>query len=269
MAATDSIADISRKFMDDTSASGAITTQNLVPAGAATAGSAVEIDLNGKDTLSVQVGGTYTGVLSIQATVNGTVWVTLSGPSYITNLATGAQTASIASASVGIFQLGVGGFLKARVTGLAAMTGSATINLYATDGNSYVALDQPLPAGTAAIGSVTTTPTTGSGYNLVTAATTNAASIKGSAGALYEVTVSNVTATAAFVKFYSKNVAPTVGTDVPILTISAPANSLVAFEFGAVGKRFTAGIAIAVTGLIAATDATATVAGIQVNATYI
>lgn len=269
MAATDSIADISRKFMDDATASGSITTQNLVPAGVATAGSAVEVDLNGKDTLSVQVVGTYTGALSIQATVNGTVWVTLGGASYITNLATGAQAASIASAAVGIFQLGVGGFLKARVAALAAVTGTATVSLYATDGNGYVALDQPLPAGTAAIGSVTTTPATGSTYNLVTAATTNAASIKGSAGVLYEVTVSNVTATAAFVKFYIKNVAPTVGTDVPILTISAPANSTVNIPFGAIGKRFSAGIAIAVTGLIAATDTTATVAGIQVNATYI
>lgn len=112
------------------------------------------------------------------------------------------------------------------------------------------------------------TPYSASAYSLVTAATTNAASVKASAGSLTEITVSNVTATAAYVKLYNKASAPTVGTDVPVLTLSAPANTTVTFQFGTHGKRFTTGIASAVTAGIAATDTAVTVVGIQVHATY-
>ena len=113
-------------------------------------------------------------------------------------------------------------------------------------------------------------PTTAvTGYKLVTAATTNAASIKASAGSLFDITFSNITATPAFVKFYNKASAPTVGTDVPIVTFQVAANATVTYEFGPVGKRFTTGIAMAVTGAAPATDTTDFVAGMQISATYL
>lgn len=109
----------------------------------------------------------------------------------------------------------------------------------------------------------------GTNYNAVTTAGTNAASIKASAGNVMEGTISNPTATAIYVKLYNKASAPTVGTDVPILTIPVAAGATVPLNFGLVGKRFATGIAIAATAAAAATDTAAAVAGVQINLTYI
>jgi len=129
------------------------------------------------------------------------------------------------------------------------------------------------PAVTVTSGTITatatSTPATGTTYNLVTTASTNAAFIKASAGSMYEITISNPTATPAYVKLFNKTTAPTVGTDVPVLILSALATATTTVEFGPIGKRYATGIAIAVTGAIAAADATNAVAGVLVNATYI
>lgn len=259
----------------DVTASGNITTQNLVPAGVATANSAIELTTDGKDTIAVQVTGTYTGALSLQGTVNGTNWITLGG-NVFQQVTTGALSATITSAAVSIFLAGVGAFTKVRITGLAAMTGTAVITIRGVDGNSMVALDGPIPPGSAAIGSVTVasgavtaTPVTATAYSVVTTASTNGANVKNAAGNLYEITCSNPTATPVYVKLYNKASAPTVGTDVPILTIAAAANSTVSLQFGATGKRFSTGISIAATGVITAADATNAVALVQISASYL
>ena len=134
-----------------------ITTQNLTPGGAATAGSAVEISLNSDATLTTQITGTYTGALSLQVTVNGTTWVTVGGTPFI-NLNTSTYLASITSALNSVFQSEVAGFIKARITALAAVTGTATVNLQASSAASMVALDTALPSGTNTIGSVSIIP---------------------------------------------------------------------------------------------------------------
>ena len=61
---------------------------------------------------------------------------------------------------------------------------------------------------------------------------------------------------------------PTVGTDVPVLTIPVAAGVTTALAFGAIGKRLSAGIGIAVTANGAATDTTAVGAGAQISATF-
>lgn len=138
---------------NDVTASGNITTQNLVPAGTATLGSAVEITLNANGTLSVQVTGTYTGALSLQATIDGTTWVTMGGIPFL-NVNTGAYLATITSALAGIFQTDVSGFAKARITALAAVTGTATVSLRGSITDSLIALDAALPTGGNVIGHV-------------------------------------------------------------------------------------------------------------------
>lgn len=117
-------------------------------------------------------------------------------------------------------------------------------------------------------GSVSVTLPTGSQIKVVTAASTNASLQKNSAGNLMEISASNPTATAAFLKIYDKASAPTVGTDVPLMTINVPANSAVSFEFGNLGKRFVLGLGLAVTAAIGATDTGVTIAGIQISGTY-
>jgi hypothetical protein len=117
-------------------------------------------------------------------------------------------------------------------------------------------------------GAVMVTPdNTSTGFSQITinsAATTNATSVKGSAGTVYNLVTSNTGAAAAFVKLYNKASAPTVGTDVPIVTISVPASGTVTILDAMVGYRFSTGIALAITNLAADSDATA-VAAAQVK----
>src|SRR5581483_5493004 len=56
------------------------------------------------------------------------------------------------------------------------------------------------------------------------AASTNATSVKASAGRLYQIHLCNTSAALKFVKFYNKASAPTVGTDTPVATYPLAAN---------------------------------------------
>lgn len=121
-------------------------------------------------------------------------------------------------------------------------------------------------------GTVTVTGTTGptnpNYYALVTAASTNAAIIKASAGTIFSIAISNPTATPAYVKFYNKTTAPTVGTDIPILTVPVLATSTQVLAFGQLGIRPTTGLGIAVTAGPLATDTAVAVAGVQIAVSY-
>lgn len=117
---------------------------------------------------------------------------------------------------------------------------------------------------------VTSSPATGTTHTLTAAASTNATSVKATAGALFTVTLTNLSATTKFFKLYAKASAPTVGTDIPIMTIPVAATSVAVQEFGVVGQQISTGIAYALTGLIADTDTTALAAGdMKVALTYI
>lgn len=149
---TDSLGNISVS-QSSQFASGNITTQNLVPNGVATANSEVEILLNGSSTLSIQTNGTYTGALSLQVTNDNSRWETITA-SEIINAITGVTTTTITSASIGVFQVEVTGFLKARITGLSAMTGTANITLRSSNSAGVVTINNSLPPGTNTIGAV-------------------------------------------------------------------------------------------------------------------
>lgn len=258
-------------------ATGAITTQNLVPAGIATAGGAVEIGLQNQDasTAVIQVVGTYTGILSIQATANGINWITLGGVGTLVNILTLVQSATIASATQGIFKLDVSGYLRIRVTALAAVTGTANIVISAAQGSALVGINTPLVlgAGAAAVGSVTVsadTPAVPSILAATSTASTNATSLKGTIGTMYGLIITNYSASPKFVKFYSKATAPTVGTDIPLETLEVAANSSRPIDCGFLGWRFTLGIGYAITGLQADTDTTAVAAGdVKLHGSYI
>jgi hypothetical protein len=252
--------------------SGNITAQNVAdPNGPnVTVGSTVTLPLNrgAFDTAAIQVTGTYTGILTVQVTIDGTNWISLAATTSIINMATAAQSATIASAAVGMWQLDVSSCVGVRVTALAAVTGTAVVTLVAGSGNGVVGIDTPITI--AAGQGVTTTPYTPSASSLTSAATTNATSVKTSAGSLYEITADNFTAAIKWLKIYNKSSAPTVGTDVPILTVPIPINSSVVLNFGTQGKRFTTGIAFALTGAQAVSDTTALAAGdVHTSMSYI
>lgn len=91
------------------------------------------------------------------------------------------------------------------------------------------------------------------------AATTNATSLKASAGNIASIDVFNVAAYSVFLQLYNKASAPTVGTDVPVWTIPIAAGTGFSRSFPT-GKSFATGIAYAITKLQADTDTTAVVA---------
>jgi len=131
-----------------------------------------------------------------------------------------------------------------------------------------------IAAGTNLIGDVGIQPRTTGGLTMsktTSAASTNATSLKASAGQVYAIQCFSVNAAVRYLKLYNKATAPTVGTDVPVKTIAIPGNTAGA---GVVlawphGLAFGTGIAFALT--TEATDAGTTgVAGseITVNIDY-
>lgn len=219
-------------------------------------------------TLTVDVSGTFVATLQVQTSVNGTTWRNVTGSTSILNLATGAYLTSGNITAAGIYAIDISSFQYVRFTSTAYTSGTAVLEYTTvTTGNLN-------PAGNtvAASGTVTANQGTlqaGTAINIVSAATTNASSQKATAGNLFEITASNPTATATYLKVYNKASAPTVGTDVPVMTLPVPAGAFVSYVPGGQGKRFATGIAIAVTGAMIATDTTAAVAGVQIHGTYV
>ena len=84
---------------------------------------------------------------------------------------------------------------------------------------------------------------------VISAASTNATTIKGSAGQVYGVLCFNTNAAARYLKLYNKATSPTVGTDTPVITITIPGGTTgggVSFELPQ-GIAFATGIASAIT----------------------
>lgn len=81
---------------------------------------------------------------------------------------------------------------------------------------------------------------------LVSAATTNATSLKASAGKVYGWYIYNDGAAEVYFKFYNKASSPTVGTDTPVMTLGIPAGGAANVEYTN-GIAFATGIAYAVT----------------------
>jgi hypothetical protein len=102
----------------------------------------------------------------------------------------------------------------------------------------------------------------------ISAASTNATSVKGSAGQVYGWYLSNTNTSARYLKLYNKATAPTVGTDTPVLTICIPGSGGANVEFTH-GIAFGTGIALALTTGAADSDTGAVAANeIIVNLFY-
>ena len=110
-------------------------------------------------------------------------------------------------------------------------------------------------------------------FRLISAASTNATSVKASAGTITTIVAVNINeTTVSYLKIYDKATAPTVGTDIPVMTIPIPTNIQGAGIVIPIpnGVTFSNGIAIAITGGVADSDTTAVVANeVVVNLTYI
>lgn len=141
------------------------------------------------------------------------------------------------------------------------------------DGNNAV----PVTVVASSAVSVNSTPqvtssTTGAltRHRLLSAATTNATSVKTTAGRVYDLHVFNNAATVKFLKLYNKASAPTVGTDTPVETYPLAIGQMTRISFEDIGNSFSTGIAYAITGAIADNDTTAVaVNDVVVNMLYV
>lgn len=256
-----------------------LTTVTLT-AGVPTAGTGTVSTI---DNMLGTAGTANTNVLSVQGIasgvaqpVSGTVAATQSGTWNVTNvsgtvsLPTGAATSANQTNKTAFTQLtdgtnaattytsygtapsgnvpGVNAFItNANANGQTTMSGSAPVT---------IASNQSALATTAA-----TATTGGSSTSLLIAAnSTNATSLKASAGTLYGCQVFNNGATIGYLKFYNKASSPTVGTDTPVKVIMIPASSGAVVDLPPMGVAFGTGIAYAVTAGIANTDTTAVAA---------
>lgn len=102
------------------------------------------------------------------------------------------------------------------------------------------------------------------------AASTNATSVKASAGDVFKITGFNANAAARYLKLYNKASAPTVGTDAPIWTEYLPAQEKFSIDFDAAPLHFTLGIAYALTTGVADADTGALTAAdvLALNGSY-
>lgn len=186
-------------------------------------------------------------------------------------LTTGVLAATPAYA----WEASVNGLSFIRVRATAHTSGTATWKFqrgsYATEPipAAQVSGTQPVSGTLTSAGTTTNTPVTPTQSFVNSAATTNATSIKASAGTVWNIICSNANAAARYVKFYNLAVAPTVGTSVPAFTIAVPATSTVTIAGGANGIRFGTGIALAITTGIADSDTAAVAANeIKVATSY-
>lgn len=107
-------------------------------------------------------------------------------------------------------------------------------------------------------------------YSLIAAGSTNATSVKASAGRLHWMMVFNFSTSVRYLKLYNKASAPTVGSDTPVLRLPIPPNSN-GFQLSpAVPLVFSSGIAFALTTGILDTDSTGVSANdVVVNLGYV
>jgi hypothetical protein len=181
-------------------------------------------------------------------------------------------TGNLSAAPAYAWELSVNGLKYFRVRATAWTSGTQAWTMvpgtYATE---------PIPgaqvSGTQAVsGTVTAnqgTFTAPSATFLTTTASTNAGFSKASAGTVYSIGISNPTGSTVYVKLFNKTSAPTVGTDVPVLSFPVAAGASLAFPFGATGQRFGTGIAHCVTGGAADSDTSNAAAGAKVALSWI
>lgn len=228
--------------------------------------SEVVLPVAGLAGLAIDVRGTFSGTLTLAASING-----IDFPSVSSTLFGAANTAAVASYTApGAWAARIAGAAFVRVRFTAWVSGSALVTLVATNNDALSLFEQPasnpvtLPAGALAIGDVGIqyrANNTGAATirHVISAASTNATSVKGSAGRVVGYNFVNTTAAFKYVKLHNVAVAPTPGAGVA-MTIGIPPNGTVqASHPGGIG--FATGIGLTITNLSADADTTAVAAG--------
>lgn len=248
-------------------------------------GQTVFADVSRASNLVIHCKGTFSTVnVTFEASIdstNGTdgTWWAVQGVRSSPGTIEGT-TGNLSAAPAYSWEFSVNGYNWFRVRATAYTSGTQTWvfqrGSYATEPAPAVQTHAVTGSGTFTVGgsltsagTTTNTPAAGTQLFVTTGATTNAAFAKASAGSLYEVTISNHTGATIYVKFFNKTSAPTLGTDLPVMTIAVASGATDTREFGALGKRFATGIAYAVTANAAWNDNTAVAANAIIHGTFI
>lgn len=180
--------------------------------------------------------------------------------------------------------------IRAKNTGTAGSTTTFAVDVVNVQHDAPVGVT--VEGGTGGIESTRSVPVTLAGSNLLAtttmgtvtpiagsasggtpsrtraAASTNATSVKASAGRVHSIHLTSNAGGVTFFKLFNKASAPTVGTDVPILVVRLAAGAVVNVE-PPLGIQCSAGIAFCMVTGSADTDATAVTAGdIDATITY-
>jgi hypothetical protein len=247
---------------------GGVPTEGLITAGgtiSATDGAVTIADLGARDTVLIDVSGTFVATLLIDVMLPSGAWRTLTGTQIITNYLTGAKLGAASLTVPGLYQLGVSGLAAVRVRANPYTSGAAAVILSAVNGNAEVALDQAVQLVTGQ--SITAVPPVPTAFFYETSTTTPLAQLVRNAACVVEnLGVSNPTATPMYVKLFNGSSAPVAGAGNPIRTVKVNPDSDVTIFM--TRKRFSAGFGFTVTGAAAKTDTTAIVAGLQISGDY-
>lgn len=214
------------------------------------------------------VAGAFVFEGSVDSTngVDGTWFGLQSARSNSNTIENATGTLSLASGvgSAYAWELSVNAVHWFRIRCTTATTASSVANWTVLRG-SYAT--EPIPALQPS--TVTSTPSPGTPFFITTTASTNATLVKNIGVSLLELTVFNSTTATVYVRLYNKATAPVVGTDVPLMVVPVTASNLSSLSFGAIGKRFALGLAMAVTAAAGNTDATVVAASALVSGTYL
>jgi hypothetical protein len=154
-------------------------------------------------------------------------------------------------------------------------TGAATASNQSTANTSLATIatnsSSPIPAGTNSIGTLNSS----TAYGLQSAASTNATSVKGSAGTLTGMTLLNTTTTVYYLRMYNLASAPTCSSStgfvrswpIPPASTSGLVGG-VSPHLPVGGTAFATGIAFCLTGGGSSTDNTNAATGVYVNLDY-
>jgi hypothetical protein len=241
----------------------AAPTGNGVPlSGASTAGSLVALaSPGGASAWVASITGTLSGTYYFEISINSTngtdgTWINVNGRQ--TGLSSVITVSDYKTTLTGEFRGSPAGAKYFRVRNVGGSGLATTVTIGMGTGTGPVFLYSSIPSGTNTIGAVASAASILGGYipgHILSAATTNATSIKGSPGTLGYLTASNVNAAPRYVKLYDKASAPTVGTDTPVATFIIPGNTAGAGTnvlLPSQGIKFSVGIALAIT--VEATD---------------
>lgn len=228
--------------------------------GTPVAGGTVAGDVSRASNVMAFCAGTFAGVnVSFEGSLEATGDTNWFGIQAVRTNANTIETATgaLSAQPVYAWEMSVNALARVRVRATARTSGTQSwrfkLGTYATEPIPAIQVSATQPVS----GTVTITHPTPTASNVNSAASTNATVVKASAGTVYNVTASNVNASPRYLKLYNKATAPTVGTDVPLITIAIPATSTVAVNFGVTGHRFATGVGLAITAGAADSDTAA------------